>query len=249
MATAIRAPTARLPRDRPRPLARPRIVPECTALLSENDTANDATKHALPAPAEIDHRAKNALVCYSPKPGPTPGRARARLLGAARNPRAPRAKAVQPHRNALSLHRPSAGIVRRSLGAPPMLVAPKPPTRVSMDETRSVIEAAVREAHLDRYMVRADVLREITWHLRRRGYANSVIELLMQTSYRLFDVDSVYYGTFEKQTVCVCKDGDWVPYEVTRYHLFDGFQAFRINDQQCVERVSINNHVQWKWPE
>jgi len=118
-----------------------------------------------------------------------------------------------------------------------------------MDETRNVIEAAVRDAHLNRYMLRKDVLDAISGELRRRGYADSVIDLLMQTSYRLFNVNSVYYDTFEKQTVCVYKDGDWVPYEVTHYNLFDGFQAYRINDEQCVERVFINNNVKWKWPE
>lgn len=256
MATVLSSPNpaAVFPRNHPRPHVRPRLVPECISVLSEDDeTMDDVFEVSQPPPAKpVKPCAKNAIVNYVPKPAPAPAQTvpPARSLGRNRGsvPRAPRSKVVQPHRNALALHRPSTTIVKRQPGK--LAVAPSAPApRVSVDETRSVIEAAVRDAHLDRYMQRKDVLQTIACELRRRGYVDSVIELLMQTSYNLFDVNSVYYDTFEKQTVCVYKDGDWVPYTISHYNLFDGFQAYRINDQQRVERVSINNHVKWKWPE
>lgn len=241
------------PRNRPRPLVRPRLASECISVLSEDDETADVFE-IPPKPLAMPAKpcAKNAIVSYVSKPAPASARAGPPPRSLARNrggiPRPPRPKVARPHRNALTLCRPSASIVKRQPGHLTRAgSAPAPP--VSVDETRSVIEAAVRDAHSQRYMLRKDVLQEITSELRRRGYVDSVIDLLMQTSYRLFDVNSVYYDTFEKQTVCVYKDGDWVPYEVTHYHLFDGFQAYRINDEQCVERVFINNHVKWKWPE
>jgi len=238
------------PRNHARPAVRPRIVPECISVLSEDDSTDDMVECALPPPVKMATKpcAKNAMVKYNPKQSKN------------QMPRAPRPKVVRPHRNALAHYRadrpsativrPSATIVKRKPGHTKLAVStPARAPGAWMDETRSVIEAAVRDAHLDRYMLRKDVLGVISGELRRRGYADSVIDLLMQTSYRPFDVNSVYYDTFEKQTVCVYKDGDWVPYEVTHYNLFDGFQAYRINDEQCVERVFINNHVKWKWPE
>lgn len=256
MATVLARPNpvAVFPRNRSRPLVRPRLVPECISVLSEDDETMDVCEDPLPPPAmPAKPRAKNAIVSYVPKPAPAPARTGLPSRALARNragiPRAPRSKVVQPHRNALALHRPSGAIVKRQTGHLTVAGSALAPPRVSVDETRSVIEAAVRDAHLDRYMLRNDVVQAIACELRRRGYVDSVINLLMQTSYNLFNVNSVYYDTFEKQTVCVYKDGDWVPYTITHYNLFDGFQAYRINDQQCVERVSINNHVKWKWPE
>lgn len=231
------------PRNHARPAVRPRIVPECISVLSEDDSTDDMVECALPPPVKMATNpcAKNAIVNYNPK------QAKNQI------PRAPRPKVVRPHRNALVHYRadrPGATIVKRKPEHTKLAVStPARAPGAWMDETRNVIEAAVRVAHLDRYMLRKDVLDAISRELRRRGYADSVIDLLMQTSYRPFNVNSVYYDTFEKQTVCVYKDGDWVPYEVTHYHLFDGFQAYRINDAQCVERVSINNNVKWKWPE
>ena len=262
MATVLASPNpaAAFPRNRPRPPVRPRLVPECLSVLSEDDETVDVFEVAPPSAAmPAKPRAKNAIaspknaiVSYVPKSAPAPARAVPPARSLARNrvgiPRAPRAKVARPHHNALALNHPRGAIVKRQPG---LLKGPAsaPAPRVSVDETRSVIEAAVRDSHLQQYMLRKDVLQAIASELRRRGYVDSVIDLLMQTSYRLFDVNSVYYDTFEKQTVCVYKDGDWVPYEVTHYHLFDGFQAYRINDEQCVERVFINNHVKWKWPE
>ena len=241
------------PRNRPRPPVRPRLVPECISVLSEDDEMEDVIEVRSPSSAmPAKPYAKNAMVRYTPKPASAPAQARTpdRSLGAVRKPmpRAPRPKVFRPHRTALALNRPNASIVKRRTGHLKAEGSAAMPL-ASVDETRSVIEAAVRYSHLQQYMLRKDVLQAISGELRRRGYVDSVIDLLMQTSYRLFDVNSVYYDTFEKQTVCVYKDGDWVPYEVTHYHLFDGFQAYRINDDQCVERVSINNHVKWKWPE
>ena len=262
MATVLASPNpaALFPRNHPRPPVRPRLVPECISVLSEDEEMGEVIEvPSLPPVMPTKGRAKNAtvntknaLVNYVPKPEAAPARALSLARSLAKNragiPRAPRSKVVQPHRNALALHRPSSAIVKRQTGhLTGAGSAPEP--RVSVDETRSVIEAAVRDAHLDRYMQRKDVLQTIACELRRRGYVDSVIDLLMQTSYSLFDVNSVYYDTFEKQTVCVYKDGDWVPYIITHYNLFDGFQAYRINDQRCVERVSINNQVKWKWPE
>jgi len=247
------------PRNHARPAVRPRIVPECISVLSDDESSDDAVECTLPPPIKMATKpcAKNAIVNYNPKQTGAVAKAAApsRAFPRPKNqmPRAPRSKVARPHRNALAhyrVDRPSATIVKRKPGHTKLAVStPARAPGAWMDETRNVIEAAVRDAHLDRYMLRKDVLGVISGELRRRGYADSVIDLLMQTSYRLFDVNSVYYDTFEKQTVCVYKDGDWVPYEVTHYNLFDGFQAYRINDEQCVERVFINNNVKWKWPE
>ena len=243
--------------------ARRRPPPEYISVLSDSDDDRVVPPRERPGspPLEPPHPHRQnamhgAIVNYvnkgaSPASNPLVQKVQHSIVRSGSSiPRPPRSKAVVLHRTALALNQPASAITKSSRGAHARRAQQLQATaRASIDETRSVIEAAVREEHRNRYMTRKDVLQAITWHLRSRGYADAVIDLLMQTSYRLFNVNAVYYDTFEKQTVCVYRDGDWVPYRVARYHVFDGFEAFRVNEFQCIERVSINNHTKWNWPE
>ena len=230
--------------------ARPRVVPECISVLSDSDCSECGQQEPFildnvpPAasPKSNSHGAR-------PPAHQTVRRKVAPPRGARAFPRA-RSKVVQPHRNALVVSGGAAKpIAKRPAASFRNVCKDDAPQVVPVDETRRAVEAEVRKAHRDQYMTRTEVFEMIWSLLQSRGLVDSVIDMLMKTSYRLFEINAVYYGTFTQQTVCVWKSGDWVPYEVTHYNVFDGFLGYRINEDRSVEHVVINNHVRWKWPE
>ena len=231
--------------------ARPRVVPECISVLSDSDCSECGQQEPFildNVPPAASPKS-NAMVLAHPATKRFVARShpRGRRAGI---PRPPRSKVVQPHRNALVVSGGTAKtIAKRPADSFRNVCKDDAPQVVPVDETRRAVEAEVRKAHRDQYMTRTEVFEMIWSLLQSRGLVDSVIDMLMKTSYRLFEVNAVYYGTFTQQTVCVWKGGDWVPYEVTHYNVFDGFLGYRINEDRSVEHVVINNHVRWKWPE
>ena len=115
------------------------------------------------------------------------------------------------------------------------------------DATRDEIDRNLKGLHAQKLCTRREMAGSVIIFLLQRMVPKEAIDVLVASTYRLFDVKHIYYGDFVNRPLRVKIDDAFVHATTTSYHSFDGFRAVYTNRDGKETEIAVTHATPWEW--
>ncbi len=114
------------------------------------------------------------------------------------------------------------------------------------DETRESLNRMCLGLMVQTPMANKCMSDAVIHMLEQRGLEEQVIELLLETTYRIFDVKCIYQN-FMYKLINVKQDDVWKTARIVKFHIFDGFGVV-FDNREDTDVVQVGHESLWVWP-
>lgn len=114
------------------------------------------------------------------------------------------------------------------------------------DETRESLNRMCLALMLQTPMANKCMSDAVIHMLQQRGLEEQVIEPLLDTTYRIFDVKCIYQN-FIYKLINVKQDDVWKTARIVKFHIFDGFGVV-FDNREDADVVQVGHESLWVWP-